>query len=154
MQASSGRTGAGAESGEVAVLSIPGRLEYLPFADALLAGIASAFRIGDEEKDAFSIAILEAGTNAIQHGSKFDESKNIIFSFVVERGNLSVLVKDEGPGFELDKVLLKGKPEDWTTLRGRGIFIMRSLMRTVDFAFGKEKGTTVLLSEPKPSERS
>ncbi|MDI6809317.1 MAG: ATP-binding protein [Candidatus Eisenbacteria bacterium] len=154
MPASSEKTGPGARGEEIAVLSIPGRLEYLPFADALLVGVAASLGMGDDEKDAFSISILEAGTNAIQHGSKYDESKKIVFSFIVEDGSLSVLVKDEGPGFELDKVLLESKPDDWTRPRGRGIFIMKSLMGTVDFAFGKDRGTTVLLSQPRPSGHS
>lgn len=149
MRVSRRKKTSGGKKEEVATLAIPGRLEYLSFADMLLQGIAPTLGMGDDETNAFSIAILEAGTNAIQHGSRLDRSKKVVFSFIVEDDRLSVRVRDEGPGFDPDKVLVVDAPDDLTKHHGRGIFIMKSLMNIVSFTFGAGNGTTVLLSDPR-----
>ena len=126
-------------------LTIPSRLELLPLVDQLAAGISDRMDFDDESKMQISISVLEAGTNAIQHGNRIDPAKKVDMSFVLHADRLEVVVHDLGKGFDIEKLLTDiTSPEHLLDLRGRGIYMMRSCMDSVDFAFGPD-GTTVRL---------
>ena len=117
-------------------LSIPSRLELLSFVDKLTLEVCVRMRFEEEATSGISMAVIEAGTNAIQHGHKKDPLKLVEFEFVMREDQLEVVVHDHGAGFDLD-----GQPDDATTpehlfdARGRGIFIMRACMDRVEFEF-------------------
>lgn len=133
------------EPAETIHLTIPSRLELLPLVDQLAAGISDRMAFDDESKMQISISVLEAGTNAIQHGNRIDPAKKVDMSFVLHADRLEVVVHDHGKGFDIEKLLTDiTAPEHLLDLRGRGIYMMRSCMDSVDFAFGPD-GTTVRL---------
>ncbi len=129
--------------------SIPSRLELLPVLDRLVQGINAEMGFEDEEADAISISIIEAGTNAIQHGHKRDASKIVDFRFDLHDDRLEVTVHDSGPGFDIDAVTEADPtlPDGLLRCSGRGIFIMRQMMDRVDFDFSR--GTSVRLLKQK-----
>jgi serine/threonine-protein kinase RsbW len=136
---------------EVITLSIPSRLELLPVLDKLLSGIIDQVGFDEADADAVAISIIEAGTNAIQHGHKKDPSKIVYFRFDIFPDRLGVDVTDSGAGFDLSRVLASDPttPEGLLQCCGRGIFIMRQLMDTVDFDIRAAQGTTVHLEKMK-----
>ena len=126
-------------------LTIPSRLELLPLVDQLTAGISERMAFDEESRMQISISVLEAGTNAIQHGNRVDPSKHVDMAFNIHPDRLEVVVKDRGPGFDLSKVTPDiTAPEHLLDLRGRGIYMMRSCMDKVDFVFDPD-GTTCRL---------
>ena len=130
---------------EIIRLTIPSRLELLPLVDQLAAGISERLAFDEESRMQISISVLEAGTNAIQHGNRIDPAKRVDLAFELHPDRLEVVVHDRGKGFDIEKLLTDiTSPEHLLDLRGRGIYMMRSCMDTVDFSFGPE-GTTVRL---------
>ncbi len=126
-------------------LTIPSRLELLPLVDQLAAGISERLAFDEESRMQISISVLEAGTNAIQHGNRIDPAKRVDLAFELHPDRLEVVVHDVGKGFDVEKLLTDvTSPEHLLDLRGRGIYMMRSCMDTVDFSFGPD-GTTVRL---------
>jgi len=137
---------------EVIHLTIPSRLELLPLVDQLAAGITERMAFDEESRAQISISVLEAGTNAIQHGNRVDPTKLVDMAFNLHPDRLEVVVKDRGPGFDLDK--LKGDittPEHLYDLRGRGIYMMRECMDLVDFTFDPDGTTCRLVKARKPT---
>ncbi|MBD3161539.1 MAG: ATP-binding protein [Candidatus Eisenbacteria bacterium] len=141
----------GAVVDQVIQLAIPSRLELLPVLDRLVQGIAEQMDFSEDEADAIAISVIEAGTNAIQHGHKKDASKTVEFRFNLNPDHLQVVVRDTGPGFDVDAVLSSDptRPEDLMKSSGRGIFIMRQMMDRVDFAIRPREGTFVYLRKSK-----
>lgn len=134
---------------EVIQLTIPSRLELLPLVDQLTAGISERMDFDEESRVQISISVLEAGTNAIQHGNRVDPNKQVDMAFQIHPDRLEVVVKDMGPGFDLAKVTSDiTTPEHLLDLRGRGIYMMRSCMDAVDFTFEPD-GTTCRLVKAK-----
>jgi serine/threonine-protein kinase RsbW len=146
----------GDSENQVITFSIPSRLELLPVLDRLVQGIAEQMEFEEDDANAIAISVIEAGTNAIQHGHKKDASKIVDFRFDLHPDRLLISVQDFGPGFDVDAVLSidPTNPDDLMRSSGRGIFIMRAMMDKVDFAIAPNEGTRVHLLKNKQSNGS
>ncbi len=138
--------GDGSEPGvETVTVSIPSRLELLFLLDKLSDSIAQQMEFGDEDRAAISMSVIEAGTNAIQHGHRTRPDRRVDIRFELHPDRLAVLVSDFGPGFNpQEKVHDITSPEHLLDERGRGIYIMQTCMDEVDFRMSGT-GTTVRL---------
>jgi len=137
------------DSGDTIRLMIGSRLEQLSMVHALIAGLAQQYELGDETENALMIAVIEAGTNAIQHGNVFADDKSVTFDFTVHPSDIIVQVDDFGEGFDPRKV---ANPTDESHLlnpHGRGLYLMRSLMDEVTFRTRPDHGTTVILRKAR-----
>ena len=141
---------------QVITFSIPSRLELLPVLDRLVQGIAEQMEFEEDDANAIAISVIEAGTNAIQHGHKKDASKVVDFRFDLYPDRLLVSVQDFGPGFDVGAILSLDPTdaEDLMRSSGRGIYIMRAMMDEVDFAIVPNEGTRVDLLKTKQSNGS
>ena len=137
------------ENGTIA-LTIGSRLEYLSMVHALIESISRRFEIDEETENALQIAVIEAGTNAIQHGNVFAAHKTVTFEFHVSPKSVMVRVDDHGSGFDPKKVQNPTDPSNLLDPCGRGLFLMRSLMDEVTFATRSDHGTTVRLTKSRP----
>lgn len=90
------------------------------------------FKLGLEEKLSYDIlvAVSEACSNSIEHSGCSPEQA-IEIAFIYENGIFTAELKDFGTGFDPEKSLRR-LPKRLST-RGRGIFIMETLMDTVSF---------------------
>jgi serine/threonine-protein kinase RsbW len=127
-------------------LTIPGNLESLRIVDRVTDTVVDYMGFDEDERNAIAISVIEASTNAIQHGCGCNDAKRVILSYEIEGDLLKITVVDPGSGFdpgcvkcELDELL--GAP------RGRGLAIIRSLMDEVTFGF--EGGTSVTMVKRK-----
>ena len=131
-------------------LTIGSRLEFLSMVHALIQGISRQFELDEDTENALLIAVIEAGTNAIQHGHGHDGVTPVDLRFELLPDRLRVTVHDSGPGFRPPAESPDmTSPEHLLDQRGRGIFIMRACMDRVDFDFSGG-GTTVRLEKLAP----
>ena len=131
-------------------LCIGSRLELLELVYSLIEGLGRNHGWSEETVTALQIAVIEAGTNAIQHGNLFAEDKSVTFEFRLERDGVEVQVDDYGKGFDPTRV---GDPTDASALlspHGRGIYLMRSLMDDVAIDVRPDHGTRVRLRKESP----
>lgn len=91
----------------------------------------------------FRLVITEALMNALEHGNRSDASKTIAVLLAADRRRMSVRIRDEGGGFELDRVLDSTADSDVTSTRGRGVTIIK---RYVDSLQVSEQGNAVTLT--------
>jgi len=68
-------------------------------------------------------SVTEAFNNAIEHGNKFEETKNVTISFEPMADGLTFCVEDQGDGFNPSKI---SNPTDinFDGEAGRGLFLM------------------------------
>ena len=85
-------------------LVVPSRIESLALINAVTEEVAEAMSFDEEARNAITISVVEAGTNAIQHGNREDASKPTEVRFIQENGRLVILIRDEGAGFDPDGV--------------------------------------------------
>jgi putative Holliday junction resolvase len=128
-------------------ICLPSNIDYLPLVDTICEAFCGWAGIPRGVGDDISMAVIEAATNALVHGNKRDESKKVRAVFEKRGREIVITVTDEGSGFDPDKV---PSPVDECNLLkdcGRGIYIMKQVMDTVEFEFAKTGGTTIRLAK-------
>jgi serine/threonine-protein kinase RsbW len=97
------------------------------------------------------VAVRESVINAIKHGNRLDEAKQVTieFAFVPSRHptELVVSVIDQGEGFEVQEVADPLAPENLLKSSGRGIFFMRSFMDDIQLLKVPEGGMEVRMTK-------
>ena len=136
----------GEDPGHSIWLTIPSRIEMLEVVDGLVQAILS--QLEEEVAIAIATSVIEAGTNAIQHGNRHESERPVRFRIRVDE-HFETWVRDTGPGFDLALVLQNDptRTEDLLKFRGRGIFIMRKMMDEVVYTMDPAAGTTVYLTK-------
>ena len=131
--------------------SLPSDVDMMsPFVDHLMRVIGT-FRIADGSEVDIEIALREALANAVIHGNQEDLHKHVYLTmFCVADGEISVMIRDEGAGFDSSSVPDPSAPEHRMSTHGRGICLMRALMDEVSF----EQGGTAVYMRKSPSSPS
>jgi serine/threonine-protein kinase RsbW len=89
------------------------------------------------------MAVREAVANAVKHGNKLDETKQVEIAFYNLSKGLEITVRDFGPGFAVEEVPDPTNPENLLKANGRGILFMRTFMEEVEWA-NHEKGGMIV----------
>lgn len=124
-------------------LVLPSHIEAVADAAAAAAGFARGCGLGEEAAFGIDMAVREAVTNAVVHGNKENEAKEVELIFNCWQRSLEIEVKDQGEGFDPKSVPDPTDPENILKTSGRGIFLMRSFMDEVEWFLRPEGGTTV-----------
>lgn len=111
-------------------LRLPSRMEYLGVPDVVLLEIGGELGCGKRGLEELGTAIIEACTNAMEHGNHLADELTIEIWFECAEDVITVTVLDQGPGFDHEG----WRPsEDLMRQRGRGILIMREFTDQLDF---------------------
>ena len=83
------------------------------------------------------IALREALANAVMHGNRQDATKQVLVrAYCDPKKGFVVAVRDEGNGFDPDKVPDPREEDRQLLSHGRGIFLMRELMDHIEHRKG------------------
>lgn len=131
-------------------LQIPSRLELLALLDCVALALCERMKFDTDTTSQVTMSVIEAGTNAIQHGHQRDASKMVDVSFHLHPDRMQIEVTDTGEGFDPGSINGDAtSPEHLLDPRGRGIFIMRACMDSVDFDFSPHR-TVCRLVKARP----
>ena len=81
-------------------LVFPSHIEAVADAAAAATDFARECGLSEEAVFGMDMAVREAITNAVVHGNKEDESKEVEVSFNCSRHAIEIEVKDQGAGFD------------------------------------------------------
>ena len=89
-----------------------------------------------EDVESIGLAVREALVNAIVHGNQCEPHKTVrVCVAVYEKGELVIIVKDSGSGFDPSRLPNPTAAENLLADHGRGVFLIKQLMDEVDFKF-------------------
>jgi len=104
-----------------------------PLVDRLMRLIEGSRCISGEEP-AVELALWEALNNAVVHGNRLDGHKLVQVRCRCDlKKGISLVVKDQGQGFDPKAVPNPTSPENLSADHGRGIWLMRVAMDEVSF---------------------
>lgn len=121
---------------EVVRLRIKSRLENIAKVESMIETLRIQYSINDEQYGNMLLASVEAVTNAIEHGNNLDEKKEVDIEARKCESAFQLLVKDQGKGFNPDRLPDPTTPEFREQPDGRGVFLMRKLADEVCFSDG------------------
>ena len=114
-------------------ITIPSDQDYLVAVDEFLEGTLRGFGVDESTIADIAISVTEVVNNGIIHGNKNDPNKALTLTIDRDKNALKFVISDEGEGFDPSCVDDPLKEENLLKEVGRGIFIIRSLMDSVDF---------------------
>ena len=120
-------------------MTVPGdRLEVTPVVERIMKIVRDMGCAAGKESE-IELAVQEAIANAVVHGCEEDPGRSVQVSVACdeERGMI-IMVRDPGPGFNLDEVPNPLVGDNLFADGGRGIYLINQLMDEVRY----EKGGT------------
>jgi serine/threonine-protein kinase RsbW len=116
--------------------SLPSEVAAIsPFVDKLMLLIRKCGCVPEGDSDV-EVALREALANAIIHGNHENPRKHVHVRCRCKPDEVSIAVKDEGRGFDVNNIADPTAPENIGSVHGRGIYLMKALMDEVRFEEG------------------
>jgi len=118
-----------------------------PFVDELMLKIREN-HCDPGSEFAIELALREALANAVLHGNREDSKKKVHVRCECDGSvGVSLVVRDEGPGFDLAAVPDPLAPENLGAEHGRGILLMKQFMDEIHY----ERGGTEVHMRKRPT---
>lgn len=124
-------------------IQLPSRIESVEDAAMAADAFAKECGHGDEFIYAIDLAIRESVANAVKHGNKFDESKDVNVRFENHDNGFAITVRDFGTGFRVEDIPDPTNPENLLKTNGRGILFMNSFMDEISWSNPEDGGLEV-----------
>lgn len=115
-------------------LTLPSDPRQVARVEKFLERVNQVVCLDDTRYNKLLVATTEAVNNGILHGNKNDPHKSVTLVCEVHDKVLIVSVEDEGGGVDPSKLPDPLSEENLLRENGRGVFLMRSLMNSVEFA--------------------
>jgi serine/threonine-protein kinase RsbW len=114
-------------------VQIESRFEFLDLVQQMAEDVC---RVSGFRRDTMlnvGLAVREAVVNAIKHGNRHEAGKRVEVVFRMELRKLVVAVRDQGTGFDPDRLRNPLDAGNIFRANGRGIFFMKSFVDDVAF---------------------
>lgn len=118
--------------------------DLLPELDHFIINIAKEAGLPEEKFNNLSLSFSEAVSNSIVHGNKNNSDKKVKITVNIDPEKMTIIIKDQGNGFDLSSVPDPTKPENILKDSGRGIHIMKSFLDNLSYRFTPEGTETIL----------
>lgn len=116
--------------------------------EALLRKANMEFCCAEEKFRNLQIAVSELVMNAIVHGNKEQAKKKVKVTVEYDNESMRIKILDEGNGFKFDEEFDPTKPENIFKESGRGLYIVKSLIKEIEHK-ETDKGTEITLTIKK-----
>ena len=114
-------------------IKIQSKIENLRKVEKLVDDISAEYNISQDVYGNILIAVLEAANNAILHGNKLNENKDVNITILKKEKSVKIMVEDQGGGFDYKNIPDPTAPENLENVNGRGIFLMEKLSDNIEF---------------------
>jgi serine/threonine-protein kinase RsbW len=125
-------------------------LDSVDLAESIVMRVAEASGFGEEDIHKIGMAVREGVINAYNYGNQQDRSKKIRLTVELSPETMSVMVLDQGKGFELTEVPDPLAEENLLRTSGRGLFLMRAFMDHFTVRPGPGGGAELVMVKKLP----
>jgi serine/threonine-protein kinase RsbW len=124
-------------------------LESVDSAEQMVLAEAQALGLDDDDLYRVGIAIRECMVNAVVHGNRYNSRKKVHLKVERTADRLTLVVRDEGEGFDPNTVPDPLAGENLLRGSGRGVMLMQSFMDEFQISQGQPQGTEVKMVKYK-----
>src|SRR5437667_6754281 len=112
-------------------LEFTSAFEMLDFVQVVSDHMTRTAGLDEDTRHWIGVAVRESVINAIKHGNRNDALKRVFVEFETNAQELMIRVRDQGTGFDPQKVADPLATENLLKASGRGIFLIRNFMDAV-----------------------
>ena len=124
------------------------RLEEVNRCEQVILEAVEAMKYSGADRFAVKLALEEALANAIKHGNDQDAAKHVQVEYAVDGDQVSIVIGDEGSGFDPESVPDPTLDENLEKPYGRGVMLMKTYMSEVEFNEAGNKVTLIKRRSP------
>tara|TARA_Y100001936_G_C16057109_1_gene661779 strand:+ start:353 stop:742 length:390 start_codon:yes stop_codon:yes gene_type:complete len=117
-------------------VKIPSIKENVSVVESFIENVGEKIKIEETIYGNVLVSVTEAVNNAIVHGNKEDKTKKVKLGLKKNKKSVRFVVEDEGVGFDYDNLPDPTNPKNLDKVKGRGIFLIRSLSDKTTFKNG------------------
>lgn len=127
--------------------SISSKIEAIDDAVQKATAFASGAGFSDDALFGIDMAVREALANAVKHGNKLDETKQVEVTLLSLDDRMEIIIRDFGKGFDVLEVPDPTNPENLLKASGRGILFMHNFVDKVEWQRHIEGGMIVIMTK-------
>jgi serine/threonine-protein kinase RsbW len=135
----------GSENMEKLQTTLESTLPSVDKAEELVIREAAKAGFDEDEQGQIGMAVRECTVNAVVHGNRYNKNKKVHLEIERSGTGLTVIVGDEGDGFDLASLPDPLAPENLLRQSGRGLLLIRAFMDELDLHPRPGGGTEVRL---------
>lgn len=111
--------------------------------------LKAAEELGFEEEDLHKIgmAVRECMVNAVVHGNRYNARKKVFFQLLKGAEHVTVVIRDEGEGFDMQTLPDPLAEENLLRQSGRGLLLIQAFMDDVRIQRVEPRGTEIRMSK-------
>ncbi|MBV9403928.1 MAG: ATP-binding protein [Acidobacteriaceae bacterium] len=125
-------------------------LDSVDKAEAMVMAEAGKGGFDEDEQHQIGMAIRECMVNAVVHGNRYSKNKKVHLGIERSKDSITVVIGDEGAGFDLSSLPDPLAPENLLRQSGRGIMLIKAFMDEFDLHPRPGGGTEVRLVKNLP----
>ena len=124
-------------------------LESVDSAEQTVLGEAEALGFDEDDLHRVGIALRECMVNAVVHGNRYNARKKVYLKVIRTSESLTVVIGDEGDGFDPTAVPDPLAGENLLRGSGRGVMLMQAFMDDFQISKRSPQGTEVKMVKYK-----
>jgi serine/threonine-protein kinase RsbW len=136
----------GGEAGTVEQF-LDSTLESVDSAESLVLDVAQKAGFPEDDLHKIGMAVRESMVNAVVHGNQYSAHKKVHVSVSKGSDRLTIIIADQGKGFDLNGVPDPLSEENLLRHSGRGMFLIRAFMDEMQVRKLSPSGTEVTLTK-------
>lgn len=140
--------------GSVVEVVLESDLKNVEVAEEITRRVSGTAGFEEDDQHKIDMAVHETLINAIWHGNKNDPSKRVWMRFEIFSDRLEIRVRDQGNGYDPNRVADPLANENILSVSGRGIFLIRTFMDEFRVESKAGEGTEVTLVKRLNSNNS
>jgi serine/threonine-protein kinase RsbW len=118
-------------------------LDSVEVAEKAVLNDAEEIGFGEDELHQLGMAVRESMVNAVVHGNRYNARKKVHVSITKAEDRLTIVIADEGEGFDPAAIPDPLAHENLLRQSGRGLLLMRAFVDEFQVRRGEPKGTEV-----------
>lgn len=123
----------------------PSTLDSVDQAEEAILAVAESVGFDEDDRHRIGMAVRECMVNAVVHGNRYNKNKTVHVKVSLSGGQFSIMIADQGEGFELEGVPDPLQEGNLLRHSGRGLFLMGAFMDDVRVRRAEPTGTEVTL---------
>ena len=112
--------------------TLESNLQSVDKAEDLALREAGKLGFDEDEQHKIGMAVRECTVNAVVHGNRYNKNKKVHLDIERADTSLTVIIGDEGEGFDFNSLPDPLSPENLLRQSGRGLLLARAFMDEFD----------------------